>query len=455
LRNFWDGRAQDVFNGVNPFGLRDRGAQVYVSQGPQQVRAIAIEIDNASLASQAVGPPLSAFEMSAAGKQFPDLGRRLLGERPLADQMVHSDDSVLGSLSRGNMPGLSIPDYATLIRQAFKPQWWESEAEITLDAADGDAGGTAHANSSPALAAAIKPHAGNKPTGPTYSQMEANFSLFFGLSVQLYESLLVSDQTPYDSYAEGNTGALTTTQKLGLDVFLNKGKCVNCHKNAEFTGATVQNALNQRVERMLMGDGQLAIYDNGFYNIGVRPTREDLGVGGGDPFGLPLSEARLLSQSGAAFFEQVIGSGPGLSPTAGERATASGAFKTPGLRNIELTAPYFHNGGQRTLAEVVDFYNRGGDFARQNIADLDADIQPLGLTVKEKDALVQFLKALTDERVRSRKAPFDHPQLWLPNGHVGGTGGVTNNGFDEAVDQMLEIPATGRNGGTPLKNFLE
>jgi len=454
LRSFWDGRAQDVFNGVNPFGLRDRGAQVYVSQGAQQVRAVAIEIDHASLASQAVGPPVSGFEMSSALRSFPDLGRRLLRERPLADQKVHADDSVLGPLSRGVTPGLTVPDYATFIRLAFKPEWWESSTEIVLDPADGDSGGTSHANSSAALAAAMS-QPGKKTPVPTYTQMEANFSLFFGLSVQMYESLLVSDQTPYDSYAEGNTGALTTTQKIGLDIFLKKGKCVNCHKGAEFTGATVQNAANERLERMLMGDGQHATYDNGFYNIGVRPSGEDLGVGGKDPFGMPLSEARLLSQFGASFYGQVIGSPAGLSLKAGDRTTAHGAFKTPGLRNIELTAPYFHNGGQRTLAEVVDFYNRGGDFARQNLADLDPDIQPLGLTTKEKGALVQFLKALTDERVRTRKAPFDHPQLWLPNGHVGSTTGVTNNGSDEAVDQMLEIPATGRDGGPPLKNFLE
>jgi len=46
-----------------------------------------------------------------------------------------------------------------------------------------------------------------------------------------------------------------------------------------------------------------------------------------------------------------------------ERVAVDGAFKTPGLRNVELTAPYFHNGGQLTLEQVVDFYNRGGDFA--------------------------------------------------------------------------------------------
>lgn len=138
-----------------------------------------------------------------------------------------------------------------------------------------------------------------------------------------------------------------------------------------------------------------------------------------------------------------------------EYIAADGAFKTSGLRNIELTAPYFHNGGQRTLREVVDFYNRGGDFATQNIADLDADIRPLGLTDAEKDALVGFMKSLTDERVRYRKAPFDHPQLFIPNGHEGTTTSVVDHGFGEAWDVILELPATGRDGGIPFRNFLE
>lgn len=455
LRNFWDGRAQDVFNGVNPFGLRDTQARVYYSSKPSKVDAIPIAIDHASLASQAVGPPLSAFEMSAAGKIFPLLGRRLLRQRPLALQVVHPEDSVLGSISRKGEPGLAVTDYAELIRQAFRPEWWQSSVEITLGASSDSERTAAHANSSESLASAVPAPGKPRQTATGYSQMEANFSLFFGLAIQLYESLLVSDQTPYDSFAEGNTAALTTVQKQGLDLFLNKGKCINCHKGAEFTAASVQNAQPARIERMLMGDGKLSVYDAGFYNIGVRPTREDLAVGGDDPFGLPLSESRLLSLFGPQVYEDVIGARPVLTLSAGERTTSNGSFKTPGLRNVELTAPFFHNGGQRTLREVVDFYNRGGDFAAANISDLDPDIVPLGLTSKEKDALVEFLKALTDERVRFRKAPFDHPQLFIPNGHVGNTSSVTDNGDGEAEDEMLELPATGRNGGVPLPNFLE
>lgn len=130
-------------------------------------------------------------------------------------------------------------------------------------------------------------------------------------------------------------------------------------------------------------------------------------------------------------------------------------FKTPGLRNVELTAPYFQNGGQLTLKQVVEFYNRGGDFHEQNIANLDADIQNLNLSDQNKEDLVTFLKALTDERVRYEKAPFDHPQLFIPNGHPGDETSLTNDGTGKAKDNLVEIPSVGRNGssgGTP--NFL-
>jgi hypothetical protein len=102
---------------------------------------------------------------------------------------------------------------------------------------------------------------------------------------------------------------------------------------------------------------------------------------------------------------------------------------------------------------VIDFYNRGGDFGR--------NLPPLNLTTEEKQALVAFLKGLTDERVRFQRAPFDHPQLFVPNGHPGNQNSVaidpnvrTQDGTTQAKDQLLEIPAVGRNGGNPLPNFL-
>jgi hypothetical protein len=127
----------------------------------------------------------------------------------------------------------------------------------------------------------------------------------------------------------------------------------------------------------------------------------------------------------------------------------------PGLRNVELTAPYFHNGGQLTLRDVVDFYNRGGDFAENNIDNLDGDIHPLGLSEEEKTSLVAFLVSLTDDRVRYERAPFDHPQLFVTNGHPGDQKAVTNDGTGQATTTLIELPAVGRNGiSAPQPNFL-
>jgi cytochrome c peroxidase len=97
-----------------------------------------------------------------------------------------------------------------------------------------------------------------------------------------------------------------------------------------------------------------------------------------------------------------------------------GSFKAPQLREVELTGPYFHNGGKLTLRQVVDFYTRGGDFPVTNathrdfnIINLNADLQA-NLNEDEKVALVDFLLELTDSRVRLEKAPFDHPQMIVP-----------------------------------------
>ena len=76
------------------------------------------------------------------------------------------------------------------------------------------------------------------------------------------------------------------------------------------------------------------------------------------------------------------------------------------------------------------------------------------LRLPDKQALVAFLKSLTDERVRYRRAPFDHPQLFLTNGHPGNQTSVAGDGKKQARDIMFELPAVGRNGGAALPNFL-
>ncbi len=127
------------------------------------------------------------------------------------------------------------------------------------------------------------------------------------------------------------------------------------------------------------------------------------------------------------------------------------------MRNVELTGPYFHNGGFKTLMEVVNFYDRGGNFCRFNFPDLDPDIAFIGFTPTEKEDLVAFLIALTDERVRFQRAPFDHPALNVPNGHPGDEFSTTMDQLfsgSQAEDVMRALPAIGSNGAaSPLTSF--
>jgi cytochrome c peroxidase len=472
FRNFWDGRANNIFNGVDPFGRRNLTASILVVQADGSVAPVVVRLENARLASQAVGPPLSSFEMSCAGKTFADLGRKLLPTRPLALQRVDPNDSVLGAdVDRASGTGLKLP-YASYVAAAFDPKYWASRQTLN-----------------------------------GYSQMESNFSFFWGISVMLYESTLVSDDSPFDRFmgcptpqcnpaVSPNLTALTDAQKRGFEVFKGKGRCINCHDGPEFSKAAthLQGEAQEMglVERMRMGDGGVALYDNGFYNIGVRPAGEDLGVGAKDPFGNPLSftrqyVARLKGQNvrdpfqvDPCTFEVPFnvdlfpGQPCSVEPTDprqidGLRLAVDGAFKVPILRNVGLTPPYFHNGGTATLRQVVDFYNRGGDRRGQDGDDttgtgplgkggetgviptssprgsnLDPDITVLGLTAQEIQDLLVFLLALTDLRVACEKSPFDHPELVVPNGHLV----ADSNGDGRADDILLTKPAVGV-GGLP------
>ncbi len=458
FRNFWDGRAQNEFNGVNPFGTRDPNATVFKANTPSKLEETKISLKNSSLASVALGPPLSSFEMSAdgrtwleigdkfgsidpksnsaaKGKKLPrKLGKKVAALRPLGKQFVHAEDSVLGKDSRKDEPGLKTPTYEKMIEAAFKDNWWKSNQVIQINPADGS------------RTVLKKPD--RNLTTQEYTLVEYNFPLFFGLSVQTYLATLVANDTPFDRFLDGNASALTESQKRGFEVFQNQGRCIDCHGGAESTNASVASVLEEPLDRM---EGEAPVYDNGFNNTGVRPTLEDLAIGDVDPWGNPLSFSRLAKQGKLKKFYPDL---PDIDPPfdTKEPVVADGGFKVPGLRNVELTAPYFHNGGQLTLEQVVDFYNRGGDF--NGLPDLDPDIRKLGLNAQQKADLVAFLKGLTDERVRYRKAPFDHPQLFIPDGHPGDEKSVTKDDTGKATDALVEIPAVGSNGGPPLPTFL-
>ena len=148
-----------------------------------------------------------------------------------------------------------------------------------------------------------------------------------------FQRTVVSSDSPFDRWLAGDTRALTPEQYRGYTVFLDpaKGNCAVCHKGSNFT-------------------------DNGFHNIGLKSA---------DP--------------GRFAFLKV--------------AAMKGAFKTPTLREIEMTAPYFHDGSASTLREVVDHYARGGD-DRSNVS---IDVKKLNLTEQDKEDLVDFLRSLTSK----------------------------------------------------------
>lgn len=411
---FWDGRASFIFNGQNPFGLADPDAGVWFNDLVEGLVKRPVRIEFASLASQSTGPPMDPTEMSATGRTFPELGRKLLSLTPLGKQLVSHDDSVLGGLSNsmrypdGSVeyaPGLH-DGYADLIQAAFRNYLWDSAEPVTITV---------------------------RGAPMEFTQMEANFALFWGLAIQLYESTLISDQTPFDFWLAGEKTALTEQQKKGFALFSGNGKCNICHGGIEFTNhsvaatAFINDTIHGLIEMMFVADGRQVIYDEGFNNTSVTRTMDDVGRGGTMPFINPFTgELYPLSFSALAKLKaegKLPYSTPILDPFLVPYdipVNASGSFKVPGLRNIALTAPYFHNGGVRTLDDVLDLYIRGGNHPAENSADLDADIAG-GLSLVLNDevqehSVIEFLKSLTDPRVVAESAPFDHPELFVPEG---------------------------------------
>lgn len=149
-------------------------------------------------------------------------------------------------------------------------------------------------------------------------------------SIAAFERTVLSGGAPYDKSVAGDTSALSPAAQRGMKVFFNKGHCSACHSGPSFT-------------------------DQGFHNIGVGMDAEKPDLG------------RFV-----------------VTKVEGDK----GSFKTPTLREIARSGPYMHDGRFTTLAQVVDFYDRGGTPNPQ----LDEEIYPLKLTAEEKADLVKFLE---------------------------------------------------------------
>jgi cytochrome c peroxidase len=239
--------------------------------------------------------------------------------------------------------------------------------------------------------ASVKPLAlaGNVPRslaewidGRTYPQL---FEEAFGtpdvtpariaMAIATHERSVFTDRTPLDRFAAA-IEPLTAQEDRGREVYLSV-QCHFCHAGPNISGQK-------------------------FFFIGVRPPGEDI--------------AR----------EAVTG-----------LVADRGAFKSTPLRNVELRAPYMHNGQFATLEEVTEFYDRGGDFPAPNLPNL---IRPLGLTAQQKADMTAFMKRpMTDPRVRDELPPFDRPQLYSESGRVPVVIGEGRNGSGGILPQAMAI----------------
>ena len=168
-----------------------------------------------------------------------------------------------------------------------------------------------------------------------------------GKAIGAFEKTIVTPNSPFDRYARGDKTALSDAEKRGLILFVGKASCVGCHNGVNFS-------------------------DNLYHNLGVKQEgslKEDVG---------------RFAVTNAPEDQY--------------------AFKTPTVRNAELTAPYMHDGSEATLMDVVEFYNKDGEPNKPNKSPL---MIPLNLTRQEKEDLVAFMKALTGD-LPEIEIPADH-----------------------------------------------
>lgn len=188
-----------------------------------------------------------------------------------------------------------------------------------------------------------------------------------GKAIEAYERLLISRNAPFDQYVAGDEEAITLEAKRGLKTFIGKGVCILCHDTPNFTDNEFHN--------LGVPQGELP-EDTGRYD-GISALLADPFNGGGNYSDDTAVASRILN-----FLEPI--------------PQHQGEFKTPTLRNVALTAPYFHTGEFPTLASVIEFNNAGGavgDFAGRR----EGTLEPLHLSEQEKEDLVEFLKTLTGE----------------------------------------------------------
>jgi cytochrome c peroxidase len=158
------------------------------------------------------------------------------------------------------------------------------------------------------------------------------------MAIAAFERSIVSNNSPFDRWIKGDASAMNAAEIRGFQVFLDpaKGNCAVCHQAPNFT-------------------------DNGFHNIGLTS------------FADPAPDMGRYAQKPVKLMQ--------------------GAFKTPPLRNVAMTPPYFHDGSAKNLEAVIETYVLGGEVK----TNLSPNMKPLTLTARDKRDLIAFLQALTTE----------------------------------------------------------
>ena len=189
-------------------------------------------------------------------------------------------------------------------------------------------------------------------------------------AIASYERTQFSFDSPFDRFIAGDKTAISESAKRGWDLFNTKARCNKCHALSE----------DKRDPTFFI--------DRDFHNIGIGIIRHNV-VALACKAEQEIDSGKIIDVDQAAIQSETSVVGRFL-VTKQEKDIAS--FKTPGLRNVLLTAPYFHDGSQATLWDVVDHYNHG-----DGLKDpwLDEDMQPLALSESEIDDVVDFLATLT------------------------------------------------------------
>jgi cytochrome c peroxidase len=205
-------------------------------------------------------------------------------------------------------------------------------------------------------------------------------------AIATFERTQLSGDSPFDRFIAGDKNAISAAAQRGWELFNGQARCISCHAFSSLSPI---------------------FSDLKFHNIGVAAKDQNF-------TNLARRSRQLLTQGkNSAQVVDELALAQGFSELGRYLVTRQvrdiGSFKTSMLRDIELTAPYMHNGSEATLEKVVEFYNRGGDIN----PNLDGGMRPLKLTPEQEKDLVEFLKTLTSDLARQR-ANTTKPQTREP-----------------------------------------